>query len=552
MKKSLFATLLLAVSLFVTAQPKGAVMIDVSRHFMPIDMLYRQVDALSHYGISVLHLHLTDAAGWRLEIKRYKRLTELAAWRTADRWQEWWNDGKRAYVDVTLHPELAHGGYYTQDEMRALVKYAAEHGVTIMPEIEFPAHSEEVLTAYPELCCTGEPYICADFCIGSDTAYTFIRNVLEEVVDIFPSEYIHLGGDEAGGTHWKTCPRCKDMPQIEAMRKVNAIVQGLGRKMVCWDEVLTDDPADSSIVIMVWRNMEQIEKAMRLGHDVMLSPSRYCYLDQYQDAPPYEPQAMGGYLPLRDIYDYFTSMKLMGGGATNDVSAYQRKILTVSLNLWTEYVETPQWAERMLWPRCLTLTLLQPGSKTYADTYEKFHAWAIAQLPWLREHGITPFDLDKERGERPEKAQKVEALSVGKRVTYLQPFHRYYPAAEGATLTDGLQGGWRNTDGRWQGFLSPFDVYVDLRKKTKIQEIAITFMQCRGPEIFLPSSVTFEVSNNGKKWTPLYTEPIPEDMTSIVFKTTTWKGSKKARYIRCKAAPNIRGGWLFTDELIIR
>lgn len=183
-----------------------SLMLDVSRHFQPISFLKKQIDVMAQYKFNRLHLHLTDAAGWRVEIKRYPRLTELAAWREGKTWKEWSKLGCKYMHEGEAG---AYGGYYTQDELRDLVSYAAERGITIVPEIEMPGHSAEVLTAYPELSCTHEPYKQMDFCPGSVATYDFLENVLKEVMDIFPSKYIHVGGDEADKASWPSCPLCQ-------------------------------------------------------------------------------------------------------------------------------------------------------------------------------------------------------------------------------------------------------------------------------------------------------------------------------------------------------
>ena len=196
------------------------IMLDVSRHFRDKDFVEKQIDALAAYKINRLHLHLTDAAGWRVEIDRYPRLTEFAAWRPQATWKEWWN-GKREYCERT--DSRASGGFYTKEEMRELVDYARRHYVTIVPEIEMPSHSEEVLAAYPELSCTGEPYRHGDFCIGKEETFEFIENVLTEVMEIFPSEYIHVGGDEASKASWKTCPDCQARMKAEELKDVDEL-----------------------------------------------------------------------------------------------------------------------------------------------------------------------------------------------------------------------------------------------------------------------------------------------------------------------------------------
>lgn len=273
------------------------VMIDASRHFSPMDVLRQQVDLMGRYGLNVLHLHLTDAAGWRLEIKKYPRLTEVGAWRTHETWKDWWaarprhdegTGGVEWFATAYADSLSGHGGYYTQEEMRDLVAYAAERGVTIVPEIEFPAHSEEVVAAYPWL-----GYSHSEMDMSKDSTYLFMADVLAEVAEVFPGPYIHVGGDESETQH-------ELKPQ--AMRRIQHIVEGLGRRMIMWDEGLTDDPADSAQIIMVWRDIDTATRAIRLGHEVVVCPGNWCYLDSYQDCPIGQPETMGGYRPLRHCY----------------------------------------------------------------------------------------------------------------------------------------------------------------------------------------------------------------------------------------------------------
>jgi len=508
-------------------------MIDVSRHFMPLPFLYRQVDELARYDIPALHLHLTDAAGWRLEIKRYPALTEMAAWRTAERWETWWNDGHRRYADKAT----GFGGYYTQDDMRRLVAYAAERGVTIIPEIEFPAHSEEVTAALPWLSCTGQPYTSADFCIGSDSTYLFLADVLREVCDVFPSPFIHLGGDEAGGRHWKSCPRCQGLTQTDAMRRVNDIVRSLGRRMICWDEVLTDEPLDTSIVIMVWRDPATARRAHARGHDVIYAPGRYCYLDKYQDKPSTQPRAMGGYLPVDSIYSHLRPLAEAGQES-------------LALCLWTEYVPTEQDAERMLWPRVLALS---EALKSHPRSPKAFHRWAQREAKALRRRGINAYDISHQAGQRKAYTKRVKNLATGHPVTYLRRYHSYYPAAGDASLTDGWQGGWSNTDGRWQGFLGAIDIVIDLEREYPVEQVTMSFFQSIGVEIYLPSRIEVSTSTDSLAWTTATAtmlSPTPEpDLVHTC--QLPLPSATSARYLRIRALPDPRGGWLFTDEIII-
>ena len=262
---------------------------------------------MAQYKFNYLHLHLTDAAGWRIEIKRYPRLTNFAAWRPQASWTEWAANGHRyTYADSCN----AYGGYYTQDQLRHLVAYAAQRGITIVPEIEMPGHSEEVLTAYPELSCTHQPYQQADFCPGSIATYDFLENVLSEVMDVFPSKYIHIGGDEAAKKSWGSCPLCqqmmrqlacdKDGLQAHLIAHMGRFLQRHGRQLVGWDEVIAANlPANTTV--MVWRDTQYAHRALQHGYGVVLSPGAYCYLDAYQDAPHTQPEAIGGYLPLDKV-----------------------------------------------------------------------------------------------------------------------------------------------------------------------------------------------------------------------------------------------------------
>lgn len=547
MKRMLSLLLSCLMGVAMAQLPRGIVMIDVSRHFMPIGFLYRQVDELARYGIPAMQLHLTDAAGWRLEIRAYPQLTDVGAWRTRALWNDWWQ-GDRRYSD-SRH---GFGGYYTQDEMRALVTYARERGVDIIPEIEFPAHSEEATAALPWLSCTGEAYTSADLCIGSDSTYVFMSRVLSEVAAIFPSRYLHLGGDEAAGKLWATCPRCQGMTQTKAMERLNGIVRSLGRKMICWDEVFTDGIRDTTVAIMVWHDPETARKALEAGHEVVFAPARFCYLDKYQDQPSSQPRAMGGYLPVDSIYAHLYPL------ACGDDPTFHSTLRpqSLALCLWTEYVPTAKDAERMLWPRVLALAeALKPEPRRPAD----FRRWAEAECRNLRARGIDAYDLDREVGQRTAYSRTARHKARQAHVTYTTPYHPYYPAAGDPSLTDGLQGGWANTDGRWQGFLGPIDVTLDLGSPKRFERISTTFLQSRGVEIYLPSQLILSTSPDGEHWTTLSDSTYTPEPRSDLLRSFGWQApagrrhsSPRGRYIRLQAMPDSAGGWLFIDEIIVR
>ncbi len=533
---------------------RGA-MIDVSRHFFPISFLKKQVDILSRYKINRLHLHLTDAAGWRIEIKRYPRLMTEAAWRTEASWKTWWNEGGRRYSA----PDSigAYGGFYSQTELRDLVAYAAQRGITIVPEIEMPAHSEEVLTAYPEFSCTHEPYKQADFCIGNAGSIDFLEHVLDEVMSVFPSEYIHIGGDEAGMASWPSCPLCQKKLKEIGGKEVKALQSYLirhmgyylkqhGRKMIAWDEVI-DDNLMPGTTVMVWRNASYAAEATKRGYKAILSPGAFCYLDGYQDEPRTQPEAIGGYLPLKKVYGFNPLESL--------TQEEQKNVTGVQGNLWTEYVPTPEHAEYMLYPRMLALSEIGWSGNQTKD-YADFHARVLKETEWLRTQSVSAFPLDKEKGNRKESLQKaLKHKAYGKKVTYNHAFHPNYPAAGEESLTDGLRGGWANTDGRWQGFIGRhcFDVVIDLEKTENIRRVSTDFMQMCGPEIFYPSSFTVSVSTDGKTFKEVYNIQNPSKKTiQPDVRTFEWKGhSVKARYVRLQAEPSSFGGWLFTDEVIV-
>jgi len=330
-------------------------MLDVSRHFFPISFLKKYIDLLSLYKLNTFHWHLTDGPGWRLEIKKYPELTQKAAWRTNANWKYWWNNGRK-YTEMGS-PE-ASGGFYTATEARDMVKYAAKRGITIIPEIEMPAHSEEVLAVYPNLSCYGLPYRNSEFCIGNDDTFVFLKNVLDEVMSIFPSKYIHIGGDEADKSAWKKCPKCqktistfdlKDENGLQsyAVKKIEAYLVSKNRKLIGWDEILEGGLAPEATV-MSWRGEKGGIEAANSGHDVIMTPGQYLYFDAYQTNPLGQPEAIGGYLPLQKVYSYHP---IPAEVAVDK----QGHILGVQANVWTEHMPTSNQVDYMTFPRVLAL-----------------------------------------------------------------------------------------------------------------------------------------------------------------------------------------------------
>ena len=530
-------------------------MLDVSRHFSTKEFIKKQIDALAYYKINRLHLHLTDAAGWRLEIKKYPLLTDFAAWRTDPTWKKWWNGGRKY---LRYDEPGASGGYYTQDDIREILAYARQHYITVIPEIEMPSHSEEVLAAYPQLSCSGEPYKNSDFCVGNEETFTFLENVLTEVMELFPSEYIHVGGDEAGKSAWKTCPKCQkrmkdehlanvDELQSYLIHRIEKFLNNHGRCLLGWDEILQGGIAPNATV-MSWRGEEGGIAAVTSGHHAIMTPGAYCYLDSYQDAPYSQPEAIGGYLPLKKVYTY--------DPVPASLTAEQAKLVYgVQGNLWVEYIPTPEHVEYMIYPRILALAEVAwsaPERKSWPD----FHTRALSAVADLQKKGYHPFDLSKEIGSRPESLQPVSHLALGKKVTYNSSYSPHYPAQGNTALTDGIRGDWTYGDGSWQGFISDnrLDVTIDMEKETPIHSITAAFMQVVGAEVFLPETVIISISDDGINFTELQKQHFEVSKeTPIRFTDISWQGEAKGRYVRYQAqAGSEFEGWIFTDEIIVK
>lgn len=541
----------------ITDEPEfeyRGMMLDVSRHFFGKEFIKKQIDAIAHFKMNRLHLHLTDAAGWRIEIKKYPRLTDFAAWRKPAIWKDWWF-GSREYVEKGT--EGAYGGYYTQDDIREIVAYAAERYITIIPEIEMPAHSEEVLTAYPELSCTHEPYKQADFCIGNEKTYEFLENVLTEVMELFPSEYIHIGGDEAGKASWPHCPLCQKRMKEENLSDVNELqsylihriekfVNSKGRQIIGWDEILDGGLAPNATV-MSWRGTEGGIAATESGHKAIMTPGGYCYLDSYQDAPHTQPMAFGPYMPLEKVYSY---------NPTDGLKEEQAKLIYgVQGNLWVEYIPTEELVEYMIYPRILAIAEIG-WSNPAARDYSEFRQRAVKSVEWLKANGYNAFDLAKEFGQRKEALTPSEHLAKGKSVAYSAnaPFNDRYNAGGETALVDGIHGGWTYLDEKWQGFIKGgIDITIDLGEEREISSVSADFMQMCIPDVWLPAKVTISLSSDSAEFRDIATimHNVVRD-EGLSFKSYGWNGKEKGRYVRYRAECGPQHGWLFTDEIIVK
>lgn len=361
--------------------------LDVCRHFYPVEFVKRYIDLLALHNMNTFHWHLTEDQGWRIEIKKYPKLTEIGSIRSKT------VIGKAGSGKYDNTP---YGGFYTQEQAKEIVKYAQERFITVIPEIDLPGHMLAALAAYPELGCTGGPYeVCPDWgifddvlCIGNDKTLPFLEDVLAEIIEIFPSKYIHIGGDEAPRTRWKECTKCQarikneglkadkehtaeDRLQTFCMTHIEKFLNGKGRQIIGWEEILKGDVAPNATV-MSWRGIQSGIKAAQMGHDVIMVPKDHCYFDYYQAKDTkQEPLAIGGFVPVENVYNL--------NPVPDELTAEQQKhILGAQANLWSEYIPTSQQVEYMVLPRMAALSealWTQPQSKDY----ESF----LQRLPWL-------------------------------------------------------------------------------------------------------------------------------------------------------------------------
>ena len=337
-------------------------MLDVSRHFFDKDYVMETIDQLALLKMNTLHLHLVDDQGWRIEIKKYPKLTEVGGFRV-DQEDKPWN----ARPTPELGKETTYGGFYTQEDIKEIVAYAESRGITVVPEIEMPAHVMSAIAAYPELSCFQKPIMVPSggvwpiteiYCPGKETTFEFLENVLLEVMELFPSRYIHVGGDEATKTNWEKCPDCKKRIQEEGLetveelqsyfiRRMERFLSSKGRTLLGWDEILEGGLAPGATV-MSWRGVKGGLEASEAGHDVVMTPNSHCYFDYYQGDQDAEPLAWGGNLPLSKVYQF--------DPVVDGMSEEQAKhVLGGQANLWTEYVPTKAQAEYMTYPRLAAL-----------------------------------------------------------------------------------------------------------------------------------------------------------------------------------------------------
>ena len=355
--------------------------LDVARHFFSVEFVKRYIDWLAIHKMNTFHWHLTEDQGWRIEIKKYPKLTEVGAWR---------NGTIVGHFPGTANDNTKHGGFYTQEEIKDIVAYAASRHITVIPEIELPGHASAAIAAYPFLSCfpsepsvvpndmisevskqaqaNGQPKIVQEswsvyndvYCVGNEETFAFIENVLREVMELFPSDYIHIGGDECPKDNWKRSPQCqkrkreeglKDEHELQSyfIKRVERFVNSKGKNIIGWDEILEGGLAPNATV-MSWRGNEGGITASRANHNVIMSPNSHCYFDHYQSEDrEQEPLAIGGFLSVEKVYAF--------DPIPEELEEDKRKyILGGQANLWTEYIDSEEHAEYMLFPRMTALS----------------------------------------------------------------------------------------------------------------------------------------------------------------------------------------------------
>lgn len=354
--------------------------LDVCRHFMPKEFIMKYIDYMAMHKLNTFHWHLTDDQGWRIEIKKYSRLTDVGSTR-----RETLTGHSSNSQNYDGTPE---GGYYTQEDIKEVVAYAAKRYVTVVPEIEMPGHALAALASYPEYGCTGGPYEVATrwgvfddaFCAGKDTTFTFLQDIIDEVVPLFPSEYFHIGGDECPKGAWKKCPLCQQRKREEGLRseqelqsyfvqRIETYLNEKGKRLIGWDEILDGELAPNA-ALMSWRGTERGILAARLQHFVVMTPGNYCYFDHYQADPKKEPLASGGYTPLEKVYNYEPVPEEL-------TKSESRFILGAQGNVWTEYMKTPEQVEYMVYPRAAALAEVvwsPKESKDYASFKDRMQS----------------------------------------------------------------------------------------------------------------------------------------------------------------------------------
>ena len=607
-------------------------MLDVSRHFFPKEYILKTLDRMAMLKLNTFHFHLVDNEGWRVEIKKYPKLTEVGAWRV-DQEDKLWDERTPNPANAFANPATApkkYGGFYTQEDIKEIVAYATKRGITVIPEIEMPAHAMSAIAAYPELSCHKRPIgvpsgavwpITDIYCAGQEETFDFIEEVLTEVLALFPSQYIHVGGDEATHTEWEHCPKCqlrmkehqlKNVHQLQSyfIKRIDDFLISKGRTLVGWDEIM-DGGLAKNAVVMNWRGIEVGKKALAQGNPIVLTSD--CYIDNYQGLPDYEPQANGGYLPLKKLYNYDLEKEVLA-----DASVEKSKVLGTQANLWAEHVGSTEHSEYMLFPRLLALAEISWTNDKLKD-WDSFmrrtqhfmqrmdvmgihYARSVYQVVPTVENkegniylklecevpnadiryalGDTPIEKGEKyttpiaiKGSTTYKAAVFSAnatntitsgqitfhKAIGKSVSYSPLYHKSYQGQGEGTLTNVIRGTKNFHDGQWLGWLGDdVTLTLDLGETTAVSEVRIGAMDAQSSGIYFPERLTVALSANGKNYREVAAQEEPctikgkPSLKDFVLKFDP----QSTRYLQIqlknvKTPPKGGDAWLFIDEILV-
>ena len=541
------------------------IMLDVSRHYQPKEYIKQFIDILAFHKINTFHWHLTDGIGWRIEIDQYPLLTEKGAFRKIKENKNPWQEFELA--DSKTSPDT-YGGFYTKDDIKEIIEYASSRYITIIPEIEMPGHSEAATFCYPQYICKGAKPGSGIYCAGNDETFMFLQNILDEVIELFPSQYIHIGGDEVGKEQWANCPKCGERKKKEKLadehelqsyfiKRMEKYISSKGKKLIGWDEILEGGLAENATV-MSWTGQEGGIKAANSGHDVIMSPIDYCYLDHYQGYNNNEPQGWGGYNGLKRVYTF--------NPIPEAVMPENRKyILGGQANLWTENISKTEHLEYMLMPRLAALSeavwnnekdwnRFKNNLDVQFDRYYKmgYNYSNSSNTPMIKSCNFdsinqslsielyTELDLypiyytldgseptmssnlydgsinitntsdlkaaafrkNKQVGYILELPNLLNKATLGT-VSYITPFNEQYSGGGATALIDNKFAIKRGDDKNWQGFEKEnAEFIIDLGQEQEIHEFNANFFQHIGStSVMLPSKVSIYTSLNGNEYT---------------------------------------------------
>ncbi len=544
--------------------------LDVVRHFFTVPQVKQYIDLMAMYKMNTFHWHLTDDQGWRIEIKKYPKLTETGAWRV-DRRAWHFNDRPTAKSEEAAN----YGGFYTQEEVKEIVAYAAARMITVVPEIELPGHSAAAITTYPALSCkdelqlplTGGDYVnkSSNYCAGKEEVFTFLTDVISEVMPLFPSQYFHIGGDEVEKEPWKACGACqkrikeeklKDELELQSyfVKRIGKFLKANGKKMIGWDEILEGGLA-SDAVVMSWRGESGGVAAAKQSHEVIMTPGVPCYFDHYQADPASEPKAIGGFNSLKRVYDY----EPIPAELSDSLSHF---VLGAQANVWTEYMPSFNHVVYMILPRMPAMAEVLWTPKKYRDWNEfyprieihqmrfeelglnyckgnfkvdiktfthnnKLKAVLLSEIPnasikynlsgklnnaaykdtiTIDSSGTIQAWLYRNNHQLsilPSEQKYVLHKAIGSKITYDKPVSKSYPAEGESTLVNGIFGPLA-TRSSWHAVnTSDMGLLLELPSEMEVKSIQMNFLHFYKAWVFAPVKVEMAYSTDGVKWSEL-------------------------------------------------